>query len=312
MKVAVHAIALNEEQHVERWIDSTTDADLIVVGDTGSTDRTASLLQSRGAEVYPIHVNPWRFDTARNAAWALIPSDVDVVIKLDLDEVLAPGWRDALEKAWETRTMDVARFTYQFVWSWLPDGSPDVQFNADSIVTRDGWRWRSPCHETLSTVVDHESIYVPNLAIHHHPDMEKPRSSYLGLLAMGVQEEPGDDRLAHYYARELFYQGDWDAARAEFMRHLNLPSATWAAERAASWRYIAKMDADPERWLHRAIAEDPSRRETWAALAELYAENFRPEEARGAASRALSITHRPMDYISSAQAWDDERLLGLL
>lgn len=312
MIVAVHAIALNEEQHVHRWAESIRDADCVVVADTGSTDNTVGELVDAGAAVQSIHVNPWRFDTARNAAWALIPAEVDVVVKLDLDEVMAPGWREALEKAWATTTKDVFRFTYQFVWSWLPDGSPDVQFNADSIVSRDGWRWRSPCHETLTTLEPHEVNYVPGLAIHHHPDNEKPRSSYLDLLAAGVMEEPGDDRLAHYYARELFFRGDWNASRTEFMRHLDLPSATWTAERAASWRYIAKMDADPERWLYRALSEDRNRRETWVALAELYAENYQPELARAAAYRALSITDRPMDYIGDAHSWDDEAMKGLL
>lgn len=310
MRVAVHAIALNEAAHVNRWADSITDADYVVVGDTGSDDGTTQLLQSWKALVYPVRVKPWRFDTARNAAWSMIPDDVDVVIKLDLDEVMAPGWRDALEKAYAEVTSDVFRFNYQFIWSWLPNGDPDVQFNADSIVSRHGWRWRSPCHETLYTSLDHQMQYIPGLAIHHHPDNEKARSSYLDLLRVGVQEEPGDDRLAHYYARELYFRGMWDEARPEFERHLTL--STWPAERAASYRYLALMDYEPERWFLRGIAEDPTRRESWAALAFHYAETGQSALARGAASRALSITDRPMDYIGDASSWDDERLQGLL
>lgn len=312
MIVAVHAIALNEEKHVTQFMDSVEDADWVVVGDTGSSDGTPDLLRERGAEVTSITVNPWRFDVARNAALALIPSAVDVVVKVDLDEVLTPGWRAPLEEAWEYRTKDVVRFTYPYVWNWLPDGSPNVQFNSDHIHSRNGWRWRSTCHETLTTPLDHETIHVPGLAIHHHADAEKSRSSYLDLLATGVREEPGDDRLAHYYARELYFRGDWDAARVEFIRYLDLPTAVWPAERAASWRYLAAMDNDPERWLLRALTEDRHRRESWVALADHYATVGEPEQARGAALRALSIVARPNDYIGDAHVWDDDHLKALL
>lgn len=38
-KICVYAIAKNEEQFVDRWVDSMSEADVIVVLDTGSTDR---------------------------------------------------------------------------------------------------------------------------------------------------------------------------------------------------------------------------------------------------------------------------------
>ena len=41
--------------------------------------------------------------------------------------------------------------------------------------------------------------------IHHHADDSKPRSQYLPLLEQAARESPHDDRIAHYYARELIY-----------------------------------------------------------------------------------------------------------
>ena len=75
LKIAVYAIAKNEEQHVERFMSSARAADVIVVADTGSTDGTVAALQSAGAAVHEIHISPWRFDDARNAALALVPAD---------------------------------------------------------------------------------------------------------------------------------------------------------------------------------------------------------------------------------------------
>ena len=48
MKICVYAIAKNEEQFVDRWVDSMSEADWVCVLDTGSTDRTVEKLADRG------------------------------------------------------------------------------------------------------------------------------------------------------------------------------------------------------------------------------------------------------------------------
>lgn len=98
MKIAVYTIALNEIKFVKRWAESAKDADYILIADTGSTDGTPEIAKdSLGINVVRISINPWRFDLARNAALAALPDDIDLCIALDMDEVLQPGWRKALE-----------------------------------------------------------------------------------------------------------------------------------------------------------------------------------------------------------------------
>ena len=88
IKICAYTIALNEEKHVMRWLEGTKDADVRVVVDTGSTDRTVKMLQAAPRViVHQISVKPFRFDDARNAALALIPADVDVCLSLDMDEI---------------------------------------------------------------------------------------------------------------------------------------------------------------------------------------------------------------------------------
>ena len=70
-----------------------------MVADTGSTDDTVVLLRGKAVDVHSISIKPWRFDRAHEANLALVPADADVAICLDLDEVLLPGWRAALERA---------------------------------------------------------------------------------------------------------------------------------------------------------------------------------------------------------------------
>ena len=308
MRIAVTTIALDEERNVERWASSAAAADFLFIADTGSTDRTVEVARDLKVRCSPISVRPWRFDVARNTALALLPADIDVVITLDMDEVLAPGWRESLEAA------PVAdRYSYDYVWNWTEDGLPDVRFNGDRCHRRTGYLWRHPVHEVL---VRSDGAYPPvvhaGFAIHHHADESKKRSQYLSLLRLAARESPLDDRIAHYYARELYFTGDWDGARTEFVRHLKLASAVWPAERAQSYRYLAKMDDYPERWLLKAVAEDPSRREAWVDLARLYSSKGMAMEAAGSASRALSITERAFDYMTESSAWDDLYLKSLL
>ncbi len=63
MKICAYTICLNEEKHVMRWLEATKDADLRVVVDTGSTDRTVDLLRAApNVIVHQISIKPFRFD----------------------------------------------------------------------------------------------------------------------------------------------------------------------------------------------------------------------------------------------------------
>ena len=56
-KLAVVILTQDEERHIARCIDSVLPfADLIIVVDSGSADRTTEIALSKGAEVY---FNPW-------------------------------------------------------------------------------------------------------------------------------------------------------------------------------------------------------------------------------------------------------------
>ena len=80
-KIAVYAIAKNEEKFAERWANSMSEADEIVVLDTGSDDRTTDILSSYPKiRVYREIIEPWRFDTARNRALSLVSNDADICI----------------------------------------------------------------------------------------------------------------------------------------------------------------------------------------------------------------------------------------
>lgn len=302
MKVAIYTIALNEEQFVERWYESAKDADYLLIADTGSSDRTVEIAKSLGINVTTVTVTPWRFDDARNAAMAALPIDIDMCISLDMDEVITPGWRAPLEKAWKA---GITRPKYTHVWSWNPDGTPGLEFAYDHIHTRKNYRWKHPVHETLFAYGKQEvSAFIDGLQTHHHPDPTKSRAQYLPLLEMSVKEDPWSDRNTYYYARELFFYGHYAEAGIEFERHLELPTATWAPERAASMRYLAKIKPlEAREWLNRAVVQAPGRREALVELAQLAYNESDWQSCYKSALSALDIEEKPLDYLCEAFAW---------
>jgi glycosyltransferase involved in cell wall biosynthesis len=301
MKVAVYTIALNEEQFVKSWYESAKDADYLLIADTGSIDNTARAAQRLGINVVSISVKPWRFEDARNAALALLPEDIDYCIALDMDEVLLPNWRAALEEA---HSKGVTRPRYKYTWSWNDDSSPGLQYGGDKIHTRKNYRWKHPVHEVLNVYGIPETQDWVDLEIHHYPDKTKPRSQYLPMLKLSVEEDPHDDRNAYYYARELYFYGQYAAAASEFKRHLALPTARWAPERAASMRYLAKCEAaNREEWLIKAHMESPNRREALVELAQHFYATESWASCQHYARKALAIEEKPLDYLCEEFAW---------
>lgn len=300
-RVAVYTITKNEEQFIERWASSAADADFLLVADTGSTDDTVATARQAGVVVSAITISPWRFDDARNAALAMIPADIDLCIALDADEVLQPGWREALD-AVDTH---VTRPRYKYVWSWNDDGSEGLTYSGDKIHARHGYRWKHPVHEVITPSLGFLEVQGwCELEIHHYPDHDKSRGQYGPLLEWAVREDPHDDRNAYYLGREYSYTQEWDKAKAELLRYLDLPKAVWPPERSAAKRILAKCEPErAEYWLLSAAAEAPDRREPWVDLAQHYHDTGRWADCYSAALRALAITEKPLEYICEAKAW---------
>lgn len=308
-KIAVYAIAKNEEKFALRWAGSMAEADEITVLDTGSDDKTVPLLRNcEKVRVFCETVTPWRFDTARNRALALVSADADYCVCTDLDEVFVPGWRAALEAALRP---GVTQVRYRYTWSFAPDGSEETVFFADKIHARHGFLWRRPVHETLffTGPGENRTITAPDVRLLHKPDPAKSRAQYLPLLELAVREDPADDRSVHYLAREYYYHRQYDKAVYWFEKHLALPAAVWADERCASYRYLARCRlqlgdiSGAERCFLRACAEAPHLREPWLEFAYRCFEQKNYPAAAALIERALQISAGTPTYITDAAAY---------
>jgi glycosyltransferase involved in cell wall biosynthesis len=303
MKICVYAISKNEKHFVERFCNSSKDADLIMIADTGSTDGTFEEARRCGAVVHDICITPWRFDLARNAALALIPRDIDICISLDLDEVMEPGWREEIERVWKLG--ETTRLRYMFDWGC------GIKFMYEKIHARHGYRWHHPCHEypVPDGRITENWAQTEKLLVSHHPDPTKSRGQYLDLLSLSVQEDPDCPRNGFYYARELTFHARWDDAIKALKSYLDLPGATWPNERCYAMRLLGKSynelgdQYQAEHWYVRAAAEAPNTREPWCELAMLMYRQGRWEECFAFAMRALKIVNRDLVYTCDPEVW---------
>lgn len=311
MKVVVYAICKNEEQFAARWVKSMSEADEIVVLDTGSEDGTVQKLRNLGVKVTEETIIPWRFDKARNRSMELVPEDADICVCTDLDEVFEPGWRDSLEQAWKT-CENAGRARYRYTWSFTPEGREGVVFWIEKAHGRHGYQWIHPVHEVLSWTGQGQpgqTVTAAGVQLNHFPDSSKSRSQYLPLLELSVAEDPEDDRNMHYLGREYMYKGNWDQCICTLKRHLAMPAAVWEDERAASMRYIAKsynMKGEKQaalNWYLKSIAEAPHLREPYMDLAYMLYEEKEWDGVLYFTGCALKIAKRPGSYICEASSW---------
>lgn len=305
MKIAVYAISKNEEQFVQRFCDSAKDADLILIADTGSTDKTVEKALECGAKVHDICIRPWRFDKARDAALALIPGDYDVCISLDLDEILEPGWREEIERVW---TAETTRLRYKFDWGC------GISFFYEKIHHRHGYHWHHPVHEYPRPDSRIREVYAHTdmLLVSHHPDPTKSRGQYMPLLELAVKEDPHCPRNAFYHARELTFYDRWQEAITALNRYLAMPEATWENERCYAMRLLGKSydelgnTWEAMKWYRLAVAEAPGTREPWVDLAMATYRRGMWAESYSAAMSALQITDKALVYTMDPSVWTEK------
>ena len=301
-KICVYAISLNEEKFIERFSASCEGADLVLLADTGSSDHTVQLARYLGITCYEISIKPWRFDSARNAALALIPSDYDICISLDVDEVLLPGWRGLIEDAWREGTN---RLQYRF-----NNGGGNI-YNATKIHARHGYSWHNLCHEMIAPDprIKEQWTVIEDVLIEHKPDPTKSRGQYLPMLEAAKKENPYSSRDAWYLAREYWYYKQYQKSIDEFERYLAMPSSVWHHERSFAQRHIGhcymalKQSESALKAFRSAVDTSRYIRDTWMDLSQACYELNQWQECFYAAIQGLTITKREPVFTSGPAPW---------
>lgn len=153
-------IVKNEEDNIEHSLKSIQCADEIIVVDTGSTDKTKTIVQRFGAQVYDY---PWHNDFSAPRNYALDKSTGDWVIFLDADEYFIHPER--VRSYIETLNRDEE---YEGVAVPLMNITGSDKEDEQTLVVRiwrnrPEYRYRGRIHEALYNVNEHGGMRPLNL-----------------------------------------------------------------------------------------------------------------------------------------------------
>lgn len=260
MRIAVYTIARDEVSEVAGWEAATRDADYRLVLDTGSADGTDRLLKAAGVNVFHATFRPWRFDDAFNAALTMVPADIDVCFRVDMDERPRTGWRTAVERVWSN--INILWHEYHH--------SPSKCYYSDRIHSRYGFRWSGPTHEGPSWR-DAGSVFQSatsdSIVVDHFPK-SKSRPDNLPLLKESVTENRSDAHRTFLYTHALLGAGHLEEGLNELQRYISLGGQ--GDRLAFLWRCAAVID-EPNSLSHLEEAHKVQRcASNYIALAECY------------------------------------------
>lgn len=340
-KVAVYAITKNEMKFVDKWYTSMSEADYIVVLDTGSTDGTYEHFQELAKADNRIIIaqqefKPWRFDLPRNIAMSLVPEDANILLSTDLDEILEPGWYEDLTSHWIEGTH--TRATYQYAWSHNQSGAPGRVFWYNKVHDWT-WIWRFPVHELLyklqtgSETYQHEhNVTLNKMYLHHYPDPTKSRGNYLPLLEQRAAEDVTDCYgliyLSHEYCYRGYYQKSIETlnkalATIDFNSDRTLEASCYLFM-GDDYKYLKDIDNAIHAY-QKAIDIEPVYREPYLNLAEIYIGQHKYTEAIKIIKQAfissvrqyswlerdISWTYQPYDLLCLAYYYSGDKLKSL-
>lgn len=319
-KICIYAICKNEIKFVDKWLASMSEADYIVVLDTGSTDGTYEKLKEdpRVTKVVQKRIKPWRFDKARNESMKLVPDDANILFCTDLDEVLEPGWGDIIRNSWTEQTL---RGHYRYVWSHTSTGAPGLTFWYDKMHTRD-YKWYFPVHEVLGGIENQWGMdalekqgrlvdFGDKVVLHHYPDPAKSRANYMDLLKLRAKENPEEAYSQYLLAREYGVYKQYDEALALFDKTLELEDINHKPlVKYIILGYMGDIYRMKGNYLTAItcytsqILENNTYREPYIELAETYNLMGMYNTAVGYVEDAMKRTFQHFDWTEREQVWN--------
>ena len=226
-RLSICMIVKDEERFIEQSLESVhTIANQLVVVDTGSRDRTVSIAEECGAEVYEIEWNN-DFSVARNDS--LQYATGDWVLILDADEIAEPNSISALR-----RFLNQTDYLAGTIKNTNAGADPKTAPVPRLFRNVPGAYFTGRIHEqvfpSLESKVSEWDMKVTacDFEVVHYGYLDDVKSEKgkvlrnLKLLAQAIQESPDDPVLHMHYAIDLSNAGQLDLAIEQGARALEL------------------------------------------------------------------------------------------
>ena len=310
MNFAIYTISKNEAHNVGAFMNAAEDCPVYVL-DTGSTDNTVALLEQHGAHVAQKNIRPWRFDTARNEALALVPHDVDVCVSVDMDERLETGWKNKLKTEWSG---NLGRTVHIDEWADEDCTIPSIKARHVRLHTRHNCEWSRPVHEVLGPCRGIEPVFCDTSILIKHYQKGGHRN-YAPMLENIIFIDPNNGDAHIQLAAEYHQKNRLDEALSAYRRFIAVIDGDELEvvrfRRAFAWIGIAQClhglgrPDEMFRAFLSAIAAEPNCREAWTHFAHVAMQLNNAPLAYGAAMTAHRI-QQPLHYMPiEAACWGD-------
>ncbi|MBQ8758186.1 MAG: glycosyltransferase [Clostridia bacterium] len=259
MKFSLCMIVKNEEAVLSRCLDSVKDVfDEIIIVDTGSSDRTKQIASEYTDKIYDYRwIND--FSAARN--FSFLKATGDYIMWLDADDILKEEDRLALLSLKKSISPETDVVMMKYATAFDASGNPSFFYYRERLVKRmANFRWHGFVHEVITPK---GNIVYEDITVCHKPiegkkkDTARNLNIYKEKLAKGVVFSA---RETYYYARELYYNGQFTEAAKQLDVFLDNPKG-WFADKigACLMLYGIYGESDPakaKKYLSLALSYD--------------------------------------------------------
>ena len=211
--ITLAMIIKNEETVLERCLQCASPlVDEVVIVDTGSSDRSVEIAKQFTDRVYSF---AWidDFAAARNYAFSL--AQMDYILWLDADDIITPENQQKfldLKQNLNPQT-DIVMMKYHVGFD--AQGNPTFSYYRERLIRNsEKFRWEGAVHEAItpSGVIHYADIAITHQKCGPH-DSDRNLRIFEKLLREGKQLSL---REQYYYARELYYHKQYEAAIQRF------------------------------------------------------------------------------------------------
>lgn len=291
-------IVKNEEEVLGRCLDSCHELfDQIVIVDTGSDDRTVEIAKS-----YPnveIHNFKWINDFAAARNFSFEKCTCEYVMWLDADDVIKDHDLPRFKELKETMIQhcEAVLLPYEYAHD-ANDNSLLTLYRHRIVKNGVGCVWEDRIHEYLK-IPHHDKVMKADMPVHHYrteQGVAQDGSRNLQILEEIIAEKGKvSGRNLFYYAKELYYTGNFEKAASTLEDYLELDIHDWSENKKAGYgllpecyRLIGKHE-ESLRSAKRAVKEAGDRVDGYMELAYALHHLGRTEEATVWLEKACEI-----------------------
>lgn len=218
ISISLCMIVKNEEDVLSRCLNSIKDVvDEIIIVDTGSSDNTKKIAKNFTDKIY--HFN-WCDDFAKARNYSFSKATKDYILWLDADDVILPKDVKLLKSLKNDidKNTDIVMMKYNMRTN--DDNTPSLSYYRERLIKNfKNYKWVGRIHEVITPTgnVIYSDIAITHKKIH----ISDPLRNLRIFEKMIEENEKLDTRQKFYYAREIYYSGNFTKAIEKFNEFLN-------------------------------------------------------------------------------------------